>query len=122
MSMHPNVILLCALTPNDLARKTYRAIVAEHKKQRSYEEDHPDLEIGGTEYHCQVMESDYDEDWQIGSKEGDIIVFDLVTYGYGETISWDKLSAQKDMLEAWAKEACEKFSCSYRIEITANYW
>lgn len=53
---------------------------------------------------------------------GDIIVYDMVTYGYGELIEWDKLVKQKEELEAWAKIMCEKFNCSYKIFVTANYW
>jgi len=117
MSTHPNVILLCALKPDGLARKTYRQLVAEMGVKE--DEDFP---IGSQKYHAKVMETDYDDDWQIGADEGDILVFDLVTYGYGEKIKWDELSTRKDELEQWAKQMCEKFTCSYSIWVTANYW
>jgi len=118
MSAHPNVILLCRLKPDDLARKTLRSIRAEMEA----EEDEGDFNIGTSTYHTKLLESDYDDSWQIGGDEGDILVFDLVTYGYGEDIAWDKLNAQKAELEEWAKKVCEKFSCSYTIAVTANYW
>ena len=117
MSTHPNVILLLTLTPDGLARKTYRAIVGANA-----DPDDAALEIGGERYNVRVMEDDYDDGFQISAKEGDIIIFDYVTYGYGEKIAWDKLEAQKVALEAWAKEAAERHHCTYTISVTANYW
>ena len=120
MSTHPNVILMVALTPDDLSRKTMRSILeANGIKEDDFDDD---VKISGKDYHHEIMESDYDESWQISAKEGDLIFFDLVTYGYGDTIKWSDLETQKNELEAWAKEICEKFSCSYEIIITANYW
>ena len=70
----------------------------------------------------EVMNDSYDTDWQISADEGDIVIFDLFTYGYGRVKEWSALEKQKDELEKWAKEMCEKFSCSYKIFVTANYW
>lgn len=117
MSIHPNTMLLLALTPNDLARKTYRDILAE-----AGVDDDTDITIGGEGYHHQVMEEDYDEGAQIQAREGDIVLWDLVTYGYGERITWAKLEAQKAALEEWAKGVCERHKCGYEIFVTANYW
>lgn len=119
MSTHPNAILLLTLTPDGLARKTYRNILAEAGVADPEMEN---IKIGGAKYHHKVMEEEYDEGWQISAKEGDIIVFDLVTYGYGEQIAWNGLEAQKTDLEAWAKEVCERHHCGYAISVTANYW
>ena len=117
MSTHPNAILLLTLTPEDLARKTYRAILDEARVDAD-----DDIKIEGTDYHHSVMEEAYDKGYQVSAKEGDIVLFDLVTYGYGETIEWSKLEAQKNSLESWARLACEKHHCTYKIFITANYW
>ncbi len=68
------------------------------------------------------MESDYDESMQLSSKEGDLLIYDLITYGYGESIDWNELESQKRDLEAWAKQTSEKHHCSYLIRVTANYW
>ena len=122
MSTHPNVILLCRLTCDDLARKTYREIVDKFKQTPNYEEDNSDLIIGDKFYHAFVFESDYHENWQISGHEGEIAVFDHVTYGYGEEVAWDNLETQKRDLESWAKQVCEEFHCSYKISVTANYW
>ena len=117
MSTHPNAILLCTLTPEGLARATMRAILASDPPD--YDEK---LKIGSHRYHCKVLESDYNDGWQIGGKEGDLLFFDLVTYGYGEQVAWDFLQAQKEELEAWAKDVCARHNCSYKISVTANYW
>lgn len=126
MSTHPNAILLLTLTPDDLSRKTWKNILNESKVWKYQEEGVIDLEgqikINGTDYHQGVMESDYDEGMQISASEGDIVVFDMVTYGYGEVIEWEDLVKQKEDLESWAKIMCEKFNCSYKILVTANYW
>lgn len=117
MSSHPNAILLLALTPEGLARKTHRAIIDDAKIDNDRY-----IKIDGVDYHHQVMEEEYDESYQISAKEGDIVLFDMVTYGYGETIEWSKLEANKNSLESWAKAVCEKHHCTYKIFITANYW
>lgn len=115
MSTHPNVILVLKLTPEGLARRTMREIAGEIP-------DAADIKIGSHDYHRVVMESDYNDDWQLTAKEGDLLFFDLVTYGYGEVISWENLAAQAYELEQWAKEISVKHHCSYAIEVTANYW
>ena len=118
MSTHPNVVLMVALTPHGLARKTMAGILAD----AGVVTDVDDLKIGDQNYHHRVMESDYYEEMQIAAKEGDLVFFDLVTYGYGETIAWSELEARKNVLEDWAKVVCAKHACDYRIEVTANYW
>ena len=119
MSTHPNAILMAVLTPDNLARKTYRDILTES------DHDETDIRLGGengNEYHTLVMESEYDDDYQITANEGDIVVFDMVTYGYGDTITWDRLEEQKNQLEEWAKDICKRHHCSYQLVVTANYW
>lgn len=118
MSTHPNAILLLALTPDDTARKTYRAILDE----AGVKDADTDIKIGEEGYHHKVMEETYDDGWQITAKEGDIVIFDLVTYGYGERIAWADIEAQKASLEAWAKGICERHKCTYEFFVTANYW
>lgn len=118
MSSHPNVILMVQLVPDDLARKTYRAMLEEFVE----DENEDQIKIGNTEYNHEVMEEAYNESWQISAKEGSIVVFDMVTYGYGEKIEWGKLETQKTELENWAKIVCEKYHCSYKIFVGANHW
>lgn len=120
MSTHPNAILVLALTPDDLARKTYRAICADNDVN-PYEES-PSIDVAGNNYTIVVMEEPYLEGLQISGLVGDIILYDMVTYGYGKTITWQDLQAAKDALEAWAKKTCEKHKCGYRFYVTANYW
>lgn len=118
MSTHPNVILMAVFTPDDLARKTYRAILAD----AGLTDDDDNLTVGGEEYNHMVMEGDYDKGFQISAKEGDIVVFDLVTYGYGERKKWADLEAQKASLQEWAAGICERHHCSVEIFVSANYW
>lgn len=68
------------------------------------------------------MEEEYNESWQIQAKEGDIVLHDFITYGYGKKIIWAALENQKNNLEAWAKGICERHHCTYKIFVTANYW
>ncbi len=117
MDTHPNVILLVALTPDGLARKTMRDILEEE-----YIGKDCDVHIGPNKYHHFVAESDYEEDYQISSKEGSLIFFNMATYGYGEDISWAKLESRKDSLEEWARGVCKRHHCTYEIKVTANYW
>ena len=124
MSAHPNVVLLLLLTPEDLTRRTMKKIVEMYDGQVHEDEDETsrEIKIAGENYYIEPMEGNYLESWQISGKEGDIAVFDLVTYGYGESIVWEKLEKQKQELEKWAKAVCEQFHCNYQIFITANYW
>lgn len=119
MSTHPNAMLLLALTPDDLARKTYRAILEE----AGVDEDGGTFKIGGHDFNFHgVMEDNYHEGDQIALPEGSIYIMDLVTYGYGEKISWDELAAQKAALDEWAKGVCERHHCKAEIFVGANYW
>jgi hypothetical protein len=117
MSFHPNAVLMLVLTPDDLARKTHGAIIS-----HLCIADDDEIEIGDDSYNHKVMEDDYDENSQLSAPEGSIIVWNMVTYGYGEVIKWSKLELQKNELEEWAKEICKMFNCSYEIYISANYW
>ena len=117
MGIHPNAVLLLVLTPDDLTRKTHRGII-----QKYSSDDEDEVKIGDKDYSIRVMEDDYLEGFQISASEGDIVVFDMVTYGYGAKISFNELSVQKEALEQWAKDVCQEFKCSYQIFITANYW
>ena len=118
MSMHPNVILMIILTPDGLARKTMREILGKDYSA----DDCPDVKIGEQDYHPIVMETDYDEDMQISAKEGDLVFYDLITYGYGEVVGWADLEKMKKKLEEWGNGMCKKHNCSMRIEVTANHW
>lgn len=122
MSTHPNVILMAELTPDDLARKTMRNIVSESEKSEFFDEDTPKIKIGGIEYYALIMESDWNEGAQISSKEGNLIFYDMITYGYGKKVEFSKLEIMKNDLEKWAEDTCKKFNCNYKIFITANYW
>ncbi len=117
MSSHPNLILMVILTPDDLSRKTMRNILQE------YNVDYDDeIKIGNEEYYPLIMEKDYDESWQISAKEGDLIFLRLLTYGYGESISFKELDNERVVLEEWALKICKKYNCTYEIRVTANYW
>ena len=119
MTTHPNVILMAVLTPDGLARKTMREIRAEQTRHYS---NNTDFLIGKIEYSSLIMESSYNKDLQIGAKEGSLVFFDFVTYGYGETISWVTLAKQQEILEQWAQKTCVEHNCKYEIRVSANYW
>ena len=119
MSNHPNTILLCTLTPHGLSRKTMREILAEAGVEDGSDND---IKIGSKGYNHRVMESNYDDDYQLAAPEGSLLFFDYVTYGYGEDVLWGKLERQKNELEEWAKKVCENHKCDYKISVTANYW
>jgi hypothetical protein len=71
MSTHPNVILMAVLTPDNTSRKTMRYILEYYKKD--YNETMDELKIGNMEYTAIVMESDYEDGYQISANEGDIV-------------------------------------------------
>lgn len=117
MSTHPNAILMAVLIPDDLSRKTHRAII----KECGGTDD--DIVICGYAYNCRVMEEEYDEDYQIRAPEGSIVVFHFLTYGFGEVSLWSDVCDRQQQLDEWAKGICERHKCgSYEIYISANYW
>ena len=117
MGTHPNVILLAELKPDGLPRKTMEEILAGCDITADEE-----VRIAGEEYCALVMEENYDKDWQIAAAEGSLVFFRLVTYGYGVSVHWDQLEAEKIELEKWAAGICERHSCQRQIRVTANYW
>ena len=125
MSTHPNAILAVALTPKDGhgviedGQTLLRQILDESDKPYSGEDV---IKINGEDYNAMVMHDAYDEAFQIYAKTGQVVVFDMVTYGYGETITWAKLETFKTALESWALSMSGKFGCTYEIFVTANYW
>ncbi|GAB2620211.1 hypothetical protein [Novilysobacter erysipheiresistens] len=120
MSSHPNAILLCHLTVDDLARKTFRDI-AEHESA-DISEGSFEVNIGGRSYTASVMEADYDDSNQISGDEGQVVLRHFLTYGYGERCPLAELNAAIEGLQHWAAQACKRHSCAYEISISANYW
>ena len=122
MSTHPNAIMQLTLQPQDLPRKTMRAILTD--AGRDPDEDSPSLDLGGEyDYHVKLMENAYDEDSQIAAPEGSIVLHGFLTYGYSDKLEWSKVAAQYEKLKAWADAVCEKHHCTiHEIAITANYW
>ena len=123
MSIHPNAMLLLTITPDGLARQAMRAIRAEHPVVDDKEiVDDDEIMIGALPYKSMVMESTFDEDYQISGEEGDLIFWQFLTYGAGEQIDWETLVAQHAVLDAWAQDICARHHGTYRISISANYW
>lgn len=82
--------------------------------------DDDEITIGQFNYNILVMEDSYDSSWQISGEEGDLIIFDLVTYGYGEEISWSDLQKRVDDIKLWAMQPSRNLEV--QISISANYW
>lgn len=116
MSIHPNVMLMMHLSPLDLPRKTFLEIVDDP--------DDPMVKIGDREYHALLMDGDYHEGYQVSGAGGEIVLMDMVTYGYGERIAWDDLRAAHNALAAWHEANAERYRLSdvTRISVGANYW
>lgn len=143
MSQHPNVVLKLTIKAEGTTRRLLRDLLAKNRDEvpdkdlpfrldahgdvlkhaktganlRVCRED-DELCIGGECYNTCVMEDTYDEDNQISGEEGDLIVFDQVTYGYGEDISWPDLCSRVDALVAWASQ----HHLEHAVSVSSNYW
>lgn len=117
MSSHPNVILMAVLTPDELPSDTMRAILATNSADANGHFDIIDVS-----YRSILMRDVYDSDLQISASEGDLVFYDLVTYGYGDTITWEKLQERQSDLAVWALRMCIEHHCKYKIMVSANYW
>lgn len=119
MSVHPNAMLMAHLSPGDLPRKTFLAILKDHKGNP----DESFIKIGGFRFYVIMMEESYDESWQISGVPGEIVLMNMVTYGYGERILWDALAERKNVLSEWIAENKDRYVIeSSEISIGANYW
>jgi hypothetical protein len=112
-------MLQCVLTVNDGARKTQRALKAAYPGKYT---DEDRIKIGERDYSLTVMESDYDEGYQISADEGQIVLHEYLTYGYGETVAVDDMLARIAAVKAWAEEAKGPHGFTYEIRIGVNYW
>jgi hypothetical protein len=131
MSTHPNALLIAVLSPDDLPRKAYKALKVEMGEDAEDDDldvriptgvDSPNRFEQEDSYHTFLAQDDYNKGTQISAPSGSIVLWDPVTYGYGERIEWDKLVAQQKRLDEWCKRICEKLRCTYKIYVTANYW
>jgi hypothetical protein len=127
MGMHPNAILLLRLKPNspEESEKIYKSILYSENinPDDTDEDEYYGINIGDRDYTIKVMvESDYDEVMQISADEGDIVLYDTVTFDYGEVIAWEDLEIAKISLEQWADTYCVRFGLTASIFVTANYW
>jgi hypothetical protein len=121
MSTHPNAILMLTLQPNDLPRKTMRAILSAAGVDP--DEESPYIKIGERDYTVRLMEDSYDESIQIAAPVGSIVLHDFLTYGYGEKLAWNEVAQRQADLSKWARAACKRHLCTvHEIAITANYW
>lgn len=120
MSTHPNVMLMAHLSPQDLPRKTMLAILAD----AGSDPEDARVKIGEDEYHVVLFDDEYDGDWQITASPGQIVLMDMVTYGYGKRIEWDKLRSKHGHLAAWIEANAERYHLApmARISVGANYW
>lgn len=119
MSIHPNALLMLHLSPNDLPRKTFLEIV----RDAGSDPDDAQVKIDGHDYSVKLMDGDYDEGWQVSGAEGEIVLMSMVTYGYGERISWDDLRTRANALATWAEENMDRYKlASAKVSIGANYW
>lgn len=119
MSTHPNVMLQCVLTVDDGSRKTERALLEDYAGTGMYDDY---VKIADLHYKVSVMGSDYDEGYQISADEGQIVLHEYLTYGYGETVDFETVCKRAAELKEWAESAKEKHKFSYVIRIGANYW
>lgn len=118
MSVHPNTLLMAVITPQDPSIKL--ELIRDLKSQ--IDDVGNVIKIDGDKYFVHLMLDDYDTDLQIRANAGDFIVFDHVTYGYGEKIKWEAIEKRKRALEEWTKWTCERNKCTYEIFVSANYW
>ena len=127
MSRHPNAVLLLTLTPNEISNMSYDEAIIHSKNvyndilefTNTGEEDQ--VKINDKGYTILVMDDDYHEPYHISATLGDTVVFGYLSYGYGDVMKWCNVENMKNELETWGKSICEKFNCTYEINITANY-
>lgn len=118
MSIHPNAIMMMVYE-GDAAETIYNELDGGEMETTG---SSAELQIGGTEWRLLLMQDSYDESDQISAPEGSLVFFDLITYGYGDTIAWEKCVAWQAALEAYGKELVQKHGGKISFYITANYW
>lgn len=133
-------MMIAVLTPDNGSRKTQRGIF-DHCEKRGLKVNAEDGEIGilngkkgavsdkypdgyplTDDWSLHVMEDDYYESSQISADEGQIVVYDLITYGYGERISWEETEAKRRQLIGLLDPMVDPLKFTYEIFISANFW
>jgi hypothetical protein len=127
MSSHPNAMLKLTLTPDGWMSDDFDlmgAILTDNGVDPDeVDYTHTDINFENQSYSIILRDEDYDEcEFGVDAEVGEIMVTAFLTYGYQETMSWERAVEGKGKLERWAVGVCAKYGCTYKLEITANYW
>lgn len=107
--------------PDFNARKFFQAPPLDDTEGDEDGDDGFEVVISGRSYTATVFdEEEYDDGYQIEGKEGQIVLHEYLTYGYGETVEFSEVVRLVNNLRAWADDRSMIFDHSVRIG--ANYW
>ena len=123
MSMHPNTMLLAILKPKYTGECIFEKIWNQIADEDGEEGEYGELYLRNSSYKCINYSKDsYLEDYQIELEEGEVAIFDMVTYGYSDKTEWNKVEQQKKELEEWLVEYSNKIDFSFVMYLSANLW
>ncbi len=122
MSMHPNTLLVLALTPSGdgISNEIYQKMLTDYQVDK---ENYRPFVVNGSEFnhHGVFTCGCKNDDFQLDLPYGTIYLFDYVTWCYCVKIRWLELEKKKSDLEELAINLRSQYALDYEIFISANY-
>jgi hypothetical protein len=111
---HPSIVLTAAIKSTKSPSVIYDILRDHHI------EDGCVLELDGYCYSQIIIHSNTVIDIFPHSL-GDLVFFDFIVDGHGNSITLDDLNAQIKSIESWCIDVCNRYPCIYEIKVTACY-
>lgn len=134
MGRHPNVMLQLVLTPLQPNFDVFAHFgwpkppegESFGEEEAQYDFDiRVSLNPAAPEYTASVFTDDtdeYNEDWQFNGESGQVILHRYLTYDYGDTINFERLVEEVNVLASWIARENIGAYFSFETRIGANYW
>jgi len=107
MSRYPNILLVASIRPPN------------GKPDEFLGEDVADITLGGELYEVLTTEN---SDMGIYPLQEYFSVYEYITYGWGDTIELGEALTKIEKFKMAIQDYCEANNCTYKIELTANFW
>lgn len=119
MSSHPNTILIASIRPpSGQPDEFLTALDPEWESNGSIQLDQ--LRLGHDGHYSVVV--NVDQDQGIFPAEDSFVVYDYLTYGWGDEITLNEFDAKVANFKTLVQNFCNLHRCTYSISLSANFW
>lgn len=110
MSSHPNTLLVASIRPPSGQPDEF---LGEDLGEGL------ELVIGGESYEVYTTEN---TEMGIYPVDESFAVYEYLTYGWGDTTELGEALAKIEKFKMAVQDYCEANNCTYRLDLTANFW